>query len=83
MSIALDCCDAIDKETMVDICLHDMANEYHVYIINLTFSSFLKFMEAIRRTNELGRRPQQPSIINRPGTMIVFMEKTCDSSCGR
>lgn len=28
---ALDYCNAIDKETLVDFCLHGMTNEYYVY----------------------------------------------------
>lgn len=32
---ALDCSDAVDEETLVYVCLHDMANEYRVYLENL------------------------------------------------
>lgn len=48
---ALDCSDAVDKETLVDVCLHGMVNEYRVYLENLTFPSFSKLMEAARRNN--------------------------------
>lgn len=34
---ALDCNDAVDKETLVDVCLHEMVSEYRVYLENLTF----------------------------------------------
>lgn len=52
----LDCCDAVDRETMVNDCLHGMANEYSVYMENLAFLSFSKLVEAIKRTNESVRR---------------------------
>lgn len=60
----LDCCDTIDEETMVDVCLHDMANEYRVFLENPSFPSFSKLMEAAKRTNESVRRTPRPSLGN-------------------
>lgn len=34
---ALGCSDAVDEETLMDVCLHGIANEYRVYLENLTF----------------------------------------------
>lgn len=34
----LDYCDPVDGETMVDVCLHGMANEYYIFLENLSFS---------------------------------------------
>lgn len=59
---ALDCSDAVDEETLVDVCLYGMANEYRVYLENLTFPSFSKLMEAARRINESVRKPSRPAI---------------------
>lgn len=64
---ALDCSDAVDKETLVDVCLQDMANEYQVYLQNLTFPSFSKLVEAARRTNESVRNPSRPAINSHSG----------------
>lgn len=60
---ALDCSDAVDEETLVDMCLHGMVNEYRVYLENLTFPSFSRLMETARRTNESFRKPSR-SVIN-------------------
>lgn len=53
---ALDYCNAVNKEAMVNVCLHGMANEYRVYLKNLTFLYFSKLMEAARRMKETVRR---------------------------
>lgn len=47
---------------LVDVCLHGMPNEYRVYLENLTFLSFSKLIEAVRRTNESVRKPSRPTI---------------------
>lgn len=64
---ALDCNDAVDEETLVNVCLYGMANEYCVYLENLTFPSFSKLMEAARRTNESIRKPSRPTTSSYPG----------------
>lgn len=46
----LNCCDAVDEETLVDICWHGMINEYRVYLDKITFPSFFKVIEVARRT---------------------------------
>lgn len=49
---ALDCCDQLDEEMSIDVCLHGMAKEYMVFLENLSFFSLSKLMEAARCTNE-------------------------------
>lgn len=43
-------------KTMVDICVHDMTNDYPVYLENLIIPSFSILIEAAKRTNESVRR---------------------------
>lgn len=31
---AFDCSDAVDEETLVDVCLHGMANEYATFLLS-------------------------------------------------
>lgn len=65
--IAFDRCNAVDEETLIDIYLHGMTNEYRVYLENLTFPSLSKLMEATRRTyRSFGRTPRS-SLVNRSG----------------
>lgn len=71
---ALDCY-TVDEEIMVDICLHRMANEYHVYFLESFISLFFKLMEATRRANESVRRPPCPHIVNRSGTMLRLFSR--------
>lgn len=53
---ALDCVDTVDKEVLVNVCLHGMNDVYRVFLENLTFSSFSKLMEATKRTKKSVRR---------------------------
>lgn len=53
---ALICCDPVDEEVLVNVCLHGINDEYRVFLENLTFLSFLKLMEASRQANETVRR---------------------------
>lgn len=39
---ALDFCDLVADDVLVDVCLHDMIEEYIVYLENLSFSSFFQ-----------------------------------------
>lgn len=48
-------------------CLHDMFDEYRVFLENLSFLSFSRLMEAERRTNESVRRTSKSNIASRPG----------------
>lgn len=64
---ALDYSDVVDQETLVDIFLYGMANEYRVYLEKLIFSSFSKLMKVARITNESVRRPPKTTIANRSG----------------
>lgn len=44
----------MNDETFVNACLHGIAYECRVYLENLTFSSFAKFIEAAQeQTNQL------------------------------
>lgn len=43
---ALDCCDSLDEELVVNVCSHGMAEEYRIFLENLSFSSFSKLMNA-------------------------------------
>lgn len=47
----LDCYDAIAEKVLVEICLDGMM-EYWIFSENSPFSSFLRLMEAERRTNK-------------------------------
>lgn len=49
---ALDCCDPMDEEMLVDVWLHDTTEEYMVLLENSSFPSFSKLMELVRRTNK-------------------------------
>lgn len=55
---------------MVDVCLHSVANEYHVFLKKLTFSSFSKLIVVARKTNESIRRLPRPSLANCPKPVI-------------
>lgn len=37
---ALDCCDLIDEDVLVNVFLHDMNNEYGVFLKNLSVPLF-------------------------------------------
>lgn len=64
---APDSSDAVDEETLVDVYLHGMVNEYPVYLENLTFPSFSKLIEAARRTYESVRKPSRSTINSHSG----------------
>lgn len=38
--ISLDCYDPVNKEVLLNICLHDMNDEYRVFLENISFPSF-------------------------------------------
>lgn len=61
---ALDYCNSVDEDTMVDVCLHGMANEYRVFFWRISCSSpSIKLMEAVKRTNESVQRTlDRPSV---------------------
>lgn len=42
---AIDCCDLVGKEAIINICLHGMAEEYKIFLENLSFL-LSKLMEA-------------------------------------
>lgn len=43
---AQHCCDPVIEDVLVDVCLHDMIEDYRAYLKNLSFSSFSLLMEA-------------------------------------
>lgn len=49
---ALDCCDSLDEGLVVNVCFHGMAEEYRIFLENLSFSSFSKLIDAKRYTSE-------------------------------
>lgn len=49
---ALHCCDPMDKEVLVNVCLHGMMEKYIIFLGNLSFTSFSRLIEAARRTTE-------------------------------
>lgn len=57
----MECCDPVDEEMLVNVCLHRMSDEYRVFLENLTFPSFLKLMEASKHMNEFVRKTPKPS----------------------
>lgn len=44
---ALDCCDLVAEDVLVDICLHGMREDYHVHLNIVHLSLFLRLIEAI------------------------------------
>lgn len=48
----MDCCDPMEKEVLLNMCLHGMAEEYRIFLENQSFSPFPKLMEAKRGSNE-------------------------------
>lgn len=42
----------MNEEVLVNVCLHDMIEEYRIFLENMSFSSSCKLMELVRRTNE-------------------------------
>lgn len=50
MKKALDCFDPIAEEVLVDGWLHDILEEYCIFLENLCFLSFTKLIEIARRT---------------------------------
>lgn len=54
---ALDCCDLVDEQVLVKICLHDMAEEYIIFLENLSFPSFSKLIKEACRIKEAVNKP--------------------------
>lgn len=63
---ALDCCDLVEEEKPVNVCLHGMMEVYKIFLENLSFRSFSKLMEAPERTNESVHRTSRSSAATRP-----------------
>lgn len=49
---ALEHCDLVYEEMLVDVCFHGMVKKYRVFLENLSFSSFPKLIEPRQRSNE-------------------------------
>lgn len=54
----LDCCHAVDEETMVDRLLTRIVNEHLVFIESLSLPSFSNLMETAKRMNDSVRMPR-------------------------
>lgn len=63
----LDCSDAVDEETLVDVCLHGMVNKYRVYLEILTFPSFSKLMKPREGPMNRSGSPPKPTQVLHPG----------------
>lgn len=66
----MDCCNPVDEEVFVNICLQGMLEECCIFLENLSFQSFSRLMEAVKRTNETVTRTTRPNSISRPSSMI-------------
>lgn len=53
---ALDRCDPVTKDMLVDVSLHEMIDGHQIYLDNLSFSFFLRLKEAARSTNDSIRK---------------------------
>lgn len=75
---AMDCCDLTPVDDLVDVCLHNMVEEYLVHPNN-RFFAFFSLMEALRRTNESVRRTMNNISTSRPNLkkwpLVVAVEK--------
>ena len=59
--LSLICYDPIKKERLVDIFIAGKLYEYRTYLENLQISSFIRLVEASRRTSMLVRKPSKGS----------------------
>lgn len=41
----LDCYDAVAENMLVDVCLHEVVEDYLTYLENVSFSSFSRLVE--------------------------------------
>lgn len=44
---ALDCCNIVDEEVLVNVCVHSMREEYNIFLENLSFTSFSKSLKQL------------------------------------
>lgn len=58
---AMDCCNLVGEEVLIDVCLHGAMEEYEIFLENLSIPSFSRFMEVARSRNELVRRTSMSS----------------------
>ena len=58
---SLMCYDPIEEERLVDICIVGMLYEYRPYLENLQISSFIRLVEASKRTSMLVKKPSKGS----------------------
>lgn len=63
---ALDCCEPVAEKVLVDVCLHDMLEDYRIFSEDLSFPSFSKLMEVDYGTNESVHRTSRSSPVVRP-----------------
>lgn len=78
---ALDCCNPVAKDVLVDICLHGMVEDHQIYLENLSFSSFSRLIEATRQTKFVNKALKLSLMIRfvlKKRCMIATMEKSRD-----
>lgn len=66
--MAMGYCDPVAKEVLSDVCLHDMLEEYRIFLKSLSFPSFS--MVVAKRTNEFVRRTSKSSAWNRSNLIV-------------
>lgn len=76
---ALDWCDPVVEDVLVDVCLHKTIKDYQSYLERLSFSSFSQLMEASRRTSETVKKAVESSSLIRfapkKGPMLAVVKK--------
>ena len=53
------CYDLVEEERLVDVCIAGMLYEYQPYLENLQISSFMRLVEAARKTSTSVRKPSK------------------------
>ena len=59
--LSLMCYDLVEEQRLVDICIAGMLYEYQPYLENLQIWSFIRLVEASRRTGVLVKKPSKGS----------------------
>ena len=58
---SLICYDLLEEERLVNICITGMLYEYRLYLENLQITSFIRLVEAFKRTRMSVRKPSKSS----------------------
>lgn len=77
---ALDCCDPVAEDVLVDICLHDMREENHVHLKYCSSTTFSQLMEDAEQINESTKRIAKSNatikMITRKRPLVATMENS-------